>query len=140
MSDVAQNLIALLRADTAVAKWAAARVREDHVPQATYDGTVTPAHIWLGLRQSTPFDHINGDVGESPMSVTFDLECIAGKQYDANQLAAAVRTKLHNYRGTFGDSTVKAIFINDQDNNYTPKATGGDNGLFVMAFDVQVIP
>lgn len=138
MSDVAQNLIALLKSDTTVQKWAGGRFREDHVPQHFFKGPATEPFVWLGLRQTTDHGTLGDANGASPDELVFDLECVAGKQYDGKALAAAVRAKLNNYRGTMLDQTAKGIFVRDQDNDYIPKATGGDNGLFVSAYDVQV--
>jgi hypothetical protein len=137
MSDVAQNLIALLKADTTVTKWSS-RFHEDHVPQHVYKGKDTEAFVWLGVRQTTDHGTLDDSTGALPDELVFDIECVAGKAYDAKQLAIAVRAKLNNYRGTMSDQTTKGIFVRDQDNDYIPKATGGDNGLFVAAYDVQV--
>lgn len=136
MSDVAQNVIALLKAESTVNKWAGTRFHEDHVPQLR--GIKTEPFVWLALRQTTGAETLDSSAGEAPPEYIFDVECVAGRQYDGKQLASAVRTKLNCYRGAMSDLTAKGIFVRDQDNDYIPKATGGDSGLFVAAYDVQV--
>jgi hypothetical protein len=138
MSDHAQNLIALLKTDTTVTKWAASRIREDHVPQLS--GIQTEPFIWLGQRQETQLDTLDSMQGQAPLSLAFDLECVGGRQYEQKQLAAAVKAKLHKYTGAFGDSTVQGILVNDKDNAYVSKTAGADSGVFATAFDVEVFP
>lgn len=138
MSDVAQNLIALLKSDTTVQKYAAGRFREDHVPQHVFQGRQTEPFVWLGMRQATRHETLDSSVGETAPETIFDIECVAGDQFAGKALATAVSAKLSCYRGTMSDLTAKGIFVRDQDNDYIPKATGGDNGLFVAAYDVQV--
>jgi hypothetical protein len=140
MSDHSTNLITLLKSDTATQKWAASRIREDHVPQHFYKGKETEPFIWFQQRQETQLDTLDSTQGQTPLSLQFDLECVAGKQFDQKALAVAVKAKLHKYTGTFGDSSVQGILLNDKDNDYIPKATSGDDGLFVTSYDVMVYP
>jgi hypothetical protein len=140
MSDYAQDLLALLKSDATVTKYAAARFHEDHVPHL--NGTLTEPFVWFSQRQETPGSTLDGAQGEAPDTVVFDMECSGGSQRRTYQkaLGAAVRALLHNYRSTFGSGTVKGIFIRDKDNDHIPVSNGGDAGVLVTAFDVEVWP
>jgi hypothetical protein len=138
MSDLSQDLIALLKTDATVTKYAANRFHEDHVPQL--NGVLTEPFIWLSQRQETPGDVLNGAQGEAPDNVIFDVEVSGGSRRLSYQkaLGAAVRALLHNYRGTFGSTTTRGIFVRDKENDHIPVSNGGDAGVLVTAFDVQV--
>lgn len=138
MNDTAQNLIALMKSATTVTKHAANRFHEDHVPQL--NGVLTEPFVWLSQRQESGGETIDGAQGEAPDSIIFDMEVSGGSNRRIGQkaLGAAVRSLLHNYRGAFGDSTVKGIFVRDKENDHIPVSNGGDRGVLVSAFDVQV--
>lgn len=138
MSDQSQNFIALLKTDATVTKYGANRFHEDHVPQLK--GTITEPFIWFSQRQETPGDVLNGAQGEAPDNVIFDVEVSGGSMRRIGQkaLGAAVRALLHNYRGTFGSTTTRGIFVRDKENDHIPVSNGGDAGVLVTAFDVQV--
>jgi hypothetical protein len=136
VSDTAQNLRAFLAADATVAKIGGNRFHEDHVPQL--QGNQTKPFIWFGLRQEIGAETLDSQPGEDAQSRIFDLECVAGRQMDAKQLASAVRRRCSCYRGSFGDSTTKGIFVRDKDSDYVPQSTGGDRGVFVTAFELEI--
>lgn len=140
MSDLAQDLISLLKATTTVTKYADERFYEDKVPQLK--GTITDPFVWLSQQQETPSSTLDGAQGEAPDEVIFDLEISGGIQRKIGQkaLGAAVRALLHNYRGTMGGGSVKGIFVRDKSNEYSPVSNGGDAGILVTALDVQVWP
>jgi hypothetical protein len=136
MSDYAQDLIALLKSDATVTKYAAGRFHEDHVPQL--NKTLTEPFVWLSQRQETAGNTLSGAQGEPPDNIIFDLECSGGSKRLSEQkaLGAAVRALLHNYRS----STIKGIFVRDKENDHIPVSNGGDSGVLVTAFDVEVWP
>jgi hypothetical protein len=138
MSDRSQQLIALLKATATVTKHAANRFHEDHVPQLK--GTLTEPFVWLSQRQETPGNTIDGAQGEEPDSVIFDVEISGGSMRRIGQkaLAAAVRSLLHNYRSSSAPLITKGIFVRDKENDHIPVSNGGDKGVLVTAFDVEV--
>lgn len=140
MSDYAQNLLALLKSNATVTKYAAGRLHEDHIPQL--NGTITEPFVWMSQRSETPSSVIDGAQGEAPDTVIFDMEVSGGsnRRHGQRSLGAAVRALLNNYRGTFGDSTVKGIFVRDKDNDHIPISNGGDRGILVTAFDLEIWP
>jgi hypothetical protein len=134
MSDYAQDLLALLKTDSAVTRHAGNRFHEDHVPQL--NGVLTEPFVWFSQRQETPSNTLSGAQGEAPDTVVFDMECSGGSMRRTGQkaLGAAVRALLHNYRS----ATVKAIFVRDKENDHLPVSNGGDAGVLVTAYDIEV--
>lgn len=135
-NDINQNFREFLKADSTIQKLVGSRIHEDKVPKL--DGLKTEPFIWFARRQTIRQETLDSQNGELPGEVIYDLECAAGNQFHGKQLAAALEARCSCYRGTFGDSTAKGMFVRDQDDDYIPKAGGGDTGVFVAAFDVQV--
>lgn len=70
---------------------------------------------------------------------TFNVECIANDPEIAQTAANTVRALLHGYQGTFGTDYAKAIFVDDQNDDYVPYNADNDNGVYVAALVVEII-
>ena len=77
--------------------------------------------------------------GEAPFSHSFDVECVADRDSQAEALSDAVRT-LDGFTGTLGDTTIKRLFVDDQSDDYVPVGAGSDSGRFVKALRMEVFP
>lgn len=134
MSDVAENLRTFLLGDAAIARKVGLRVSQDAIPQ----GKPSP-FIFLG-RQSTTVERCLGETGNTPFSHIFAVECIGEDLDDSQSLADLVRARCDGYSGTFGDSTVQAIFVEEQADDYLPKAVDLNSGEHIAALSVEVYP
>lgn len=135
MSDVSSRFRAFLIADANIARLVGGRVHEDHVPQRN-----KPLYpfIWYRKRQAQGTETLDSDNGEDASFHYFDVEVVSKNQSTAKELETLVRARCSCYRGTYGDSTVQGIFVNDQSADYEPQSNGGDDGLTVASLDVQV--
>lgn len=136
MSDTAENLKAFLYASADVKAIVGDRIYEDKIPQSAIKSSLP--YIWFSTRLETPANVLNGDVGEMPDSVTFDLECVAMNKPLSKDLARFTRAILNNYRSAttgFGGGATKGVFVRDKDSDYAP--VNGDLGKHVQAFDVE---
>lgn len=134
--DYTQNLKAKLQADTTVASYIASRVHHNNVPTLT-DAKLD--YIWLrrsGHRYERTFDE---SAGTAPLSVLYDVECCSRDLDRSAKLADAVRN-LFPFSGTFGDSTVKGAFANDQSEDYVPLNDSASIGVHVQALQVEICP
>ena len=133
MADVETRFKKHLQGDSSVAGKVGDRIHNDHVPQDK-----SRPYVWYRRRLTTPHPTLGSAAGEVPHEFIFDVETIAKTNREAKQVAEYVRARLHCYRGTFDDSTVQGIFVVEQDSDYEPEGTGGDTGVFFMAFGAQV--
>ena len=95
---------------------------------------------YIFFQQSGATDDVSlGDSAGTPTRPRYAIECWAENPYDAISLKNLVQSRLHKYRGTFGDTTVKGIFAEDVDDNYIPNGNGGDDGLHGAALFAEVV-
>lgn len=111
------------------------RIHYGHTPQ----GFNRP-FLWYQRRGTEDDELLDDEAGAMPLRVFFDLECVSLVVSEMDALAAAVRQRLANHRGSFGGMTVLGIFVRDQDDDYVPRNVSGDVGLHLAAFDVEIIP
>lgn len=135
MADIATRLRTFLLADTTVTGVVGQRVHQAKVPE----GQDAP-FIWFGRSGTTEIDILDQQPGAEPFSTTFDLEVISDDLSEAQDLAIYVKSTLNNYSGAFADSTVKGIFATDHNDQYIPRGIGSDDGRFVPAIQVEIIP
>lgn len=132
--DTAQNLRAFMLADTTL-RGLVTGIHENQVPQ----GDTDQAYIWF-QQNGKVYDQATDDsAGVSPRSIMFDCECCARGLSASIKIADAVRN-LFPYRGAFGDTTVKGVFVNDQSEDYVPINDMGDNGVNVQSLQIEVCP
>ena len=133
MADVATRLRAFLLADSDISGSVGQKVHQGTVPEDEQ-----PPFIFL-KRTNVRYERCLGDNGAEPFSHTFDVDCVGTDLDDAQELADAVRA-FDGYPGTagvgtFGDSTCKGIFVNEQTDEY--ESQFGDH---VASLSVEVIP
>src|SRR5688572_11352437 len=118
------------------------RIHQNKVPQDKQK-----PFIWFGqsgIEQATTLDQ---QPGMQPFSRTFDVECVSPDINEALDLAEEVRDLCHCYRGELSADTdtteptvVQGIFVHEHDDQYFPKSIDGDEGLFVAALSIEIIP
>ena len=67
-----------------------------------------------------------------------DIDCKARNQEDAEDTADAVKTFIDDYTGTAGNSTIRAIVMQDQSDDYVADGEGKDTGVHWETLDVMV--
>lgn len=101
------DLIAYLKADTAVAALVAGRIYADFIP----DSAALPA-IEIERPSETPQQSNDGPVGFAESKYVF--RCISTGKSEARALAAAVRARMDNLKGTVGGSVIGASTLEDE--------------------------
>lgn len=129
MADVATRLRTFLLADASIAAVVGPRVHQAFVPEDT------PLPCIYFTRAGTRDERALGEVGAAPFSHTFDVEALASTLADSQSLAGLVRTRINGYIGSFADTTVKGIFVEDQADDYEPTY-----GYHDASLSVEVIP
>lgn len=138
MTDISQNFRTFLLASAAIQAKVGQRIHAVKVPQETGKPPATP-FIWFRKRSASAESLLNPSVGEDPDDVSFDVECVdRNNELNALDIAGLVRTRANNYSGAFGDKTRSGVFVNDQDDEYEPQSTGGDDSFTIAALDVRV--
>lgn len=130
---VDENLKLFLQADSSIAREVGMRIHENYAPEAG------PApYIWFRLA-GTDYERTLGDAPtNAPFRYRFDIEIWARSIRHARTIGALVASRLDSYTGSFGDSTVKGIFVEQQPDDYEPIA--GAVGLHLATQSVEVIP
>jgi hypothetical protein len=129
LADVATRLRTFLLADSAIAAAVGPRVHQAFVPEDT------PTPCIYFTRAGTGDELCIGEIGAAPFRHTFALECI-GKDLDESQsIAALVKTRCNGYYGSFADTTVKGIFVEDQSDDYEPQY-----GYHDASLSLEVVP
>lgn len=134
MADTAENLRTYLLSASAVTTFVADRIHQNHVPDDKSDD-----YIWFRKASQQYEHHLNSAAGEAPRAIYYDVECCSRDLDRSADLADAVRG-LFPYAGTFGDSTTKGAFVNDQDEDYLPFNDDAEDGLHVQALQIEVMP
>lgn len=96
----------------------------------------TLPRCWFGRSATTDDISLSGTLGHAEHQ--FDVECIDDDADGAIVAANAIRSALQAKRGNFGTGTVKGVFVEDQDDQYVPRGTGGDEGLHVTALRLRI--
>ena len=139
MSDVSSNFRTFLLAGSGKPESIGQRVHGDHVPQDTVPKTGPfKDFIWYSRRQAQGMETLDSSAGEVARVFYYDIECVSMVKRNARAIADWVRARCNCYRGTYGDSTVQGIFVDDQDADYEPQSIGGDRGAFVEIMNVRV--
>lgn len=134
MADIATRFRAFLLADSSVKAKLGERIYQDRVSEQS---PVRP-YLWFSKRLTNYSNCIDDANGAAPTSVNFDVESISTDLTESQAIAELVRTRCHLYRGAFDDSTVKGVFVREQDDEYVPRGMGTNDGMFATVFDVEV--
>ena len=135
MSDTATRLRAHILADATIAAIIGTSCHQSHVPQE-----ITLPYVWFGRTGTEDIRTLDASAGLAPFSEAFDVEAISDDLSESQTLALAIKSRLNNYRGTFDDSTVKGIFVEDHNDDYMPRGVMSDEGFAVAAMRCEIIP
>jgi hypothetical protein len=126
---------AFLAGRAAIAAVVGNRVSYNRVPMG-YDGPF----LWFAQRTiDRAEDVLDEPAGSRPYRVSFDVEAVSLDGDDCTTLASALN-ELSNYRGAFGNSsTVQAIFLSDQSDEYVPRGKAADEELEVVALQLEIV-
>lgn len=128
MADVATRLRAILLADDDITAKVGQRIHQATIPEKT-----APPFIFF-KRTGVRFERALGDNGAAPLSHSFDVECVGLNLDESQELADQIRS-YDGYSGTFGDSTCKGIFVDEQTDEYE-----SEFGSHVASLSVEVVP
>jgi hypothetical protein len=134
-NDVAENLIAFLLADAAIAALVGENVHQNQVPHEA----VFP-FIWLQQAGVNYEGVTDAAPGTEPDDFLFDLESVSDDVDQAAELSALVRNRLAFWRGAFGDSTVQSILVDDHEDDYLKRNENADQGIHVASLRATVSP
>ena len=135
MSDTGTRLRAHLLGNAAITAIIGTSCHQGHVPQA-----VTVPYVWFGRANTDPLRTLDSAAGQAPFVESFDVEAISDDLDEAQTLASALKARLECHRGTFDDSTVKGIFVEDHNDEYIPRGIASDEVFHVAAMRCEIIP
>lgn len=133
MASVGVDFCKFLKANASIAAKVGQHVYHRHIPQPS------PAKFIYLVRSGYRDERCLGESGDPAFSHTYAVEVIAENPDEADAIADLVRA-LDGTSGTFGGRTIQGIFINDQNDDYEPKAVGGDLGWHIPALSAEVVP
>lgn len=135
MATVDEDLKTYLQADTSIQRQVGTRVHENHVPMSP----VVPFLFFVRTGDET-FDALDDSQGVAPNMVRFAVECVGRNIKESSALATLVKARCHKaLKATMGSRTATS-FCEDQADDYTPRAGGGDTGFHISALQVEVYP
>jgi hypothetical protein len=127
MSIFAEDLRTYIAASTAINQYTSTRIHYAQVPQSS-----AYPHVWFRITSDTEERTMDGAGGIHEAYV--DLECAGLTQTSAQTVATALKDRLDGYAGTMGNSSCKACFLRDKDDDYIPFSNQSDEGVVVIAF------
>lgn len=134
MADLPTNLRTFLLTQSAITAIVGSQVHQAKVPADR-----SPSYIWFGRTGSQSLDMVAPAVGLEPDSQFFSVECVSDDVDKTQALGDALRA-ITNYQGTFGDTTVQGLFVDEQNDDYEYRSISGDEGLHTAAFSLQIYP
>ncbi len=136
MADAAENLRTFLLADSSLLTSLGDQcgqirtLQEDSYPYCVFFRTGTDSDTERALTQT---------VGTLPFRKFFDIEIVSGDLDEAVDIAERIKTYADGFSGTFGDTTIQGVFIEDHDDDYQSRSVDDDEAIFVQALQVQLI-
>ena len=110
----------------------------EQVYDMTVPENVEPPFIWLGRRGQTSWGLLEPD--SQPFITYVDVECVDYTPTAALALADSVREYLAEVPpSTFGQGTIQAVNVDDQDDGYVIRNAAADERMIVGALDVAMI-
>ena len=142
MATVDENFLAFLKADSTIARLVGARIHENQVPQ-----NPTGDYIWFALAGEEDEYCLDDADGAAPFRFRYAVECVGYSSSDktyglrkSREMANAVKSRVKNYNGSFGDSTVQGLFVDEVSEDYEPRNDFSDLGFHTRSIAVEVIP
>lgn len=133
MSDTATRLRTHLLDAASIAAVVGSHVHQSRVPESS-----APPYIWYQRASTETIGTLDGGINNE-WAAYYDVECVTDDLDGAQSLASLVKSRLHNHRGTFGDGTVKGVFVEDHSDDYIPRSVADDSVAHVAAIRVQII-
>jgi hypothetical protein len=122
-----------LLAQPAIAAIVGTSVHVRAVPQP-----IDPPYVWIARAGSNQDERtLDQAQGQQPWEERWDLEAISDDPVELEDLAAAVRG-LDCVKGTFGAGSIQLLIVEDQTDDYVPKAVESDQGLDLAAFQLTI--
>jgi hypothetical protein len=135
MASVGVDFCKFLRANTSIAAKVGPAVYHRHVPQPP------PSRFIYLVREGFRHERCLGEAADPAFSHYYAVEAIAENEEEADAIADIIRgLDGRPYGTTFGGRTLKGLFIEEQSDDYEPKAVGSDLGYHIPALRVEVIP
>ncbi len=108
-----------------------------NIQQNTNIQSLDEPRIWF-QRRSSEQDLMLNDLGL--VTSTFDVEVISSDIETGANITQDLKTLLHGYKGSFGDSTALLVEWTDHDDDYIYNGIGdGDEGKHISSLQVAVI-
>lgn len=126
------GLVSLLSSEATITAISGTRVYIQRAPQ-----NAAFPHIIITQMSSDENGTLDGGSGQLRF-LDFDIDCKAKSSVTAESLGNAVRTYIDDYSGTAGSSTIGAVIMNDESDDYEPPQDGSDVGVFVVTLDVTI--
>jgi len=130
---VGEDLKRYLEADASIKAVVDTRIAQGHLP----DGEDLP-YIWY-MRRGTDQSRTVDGTGDQTFTHLIDMECVSEDIDQALDLAELVRARLDMTRGSFGNGSVKGIFVQDQSDDYIPRNLPSDEGVYIPSLEVSVM-
>jgi hypothetical protein len=126
------GLVSLLAGESTISAICGSRIYINKAPQkATFPQLV------ITQMSSEENGSIDGGSGQLRF-LTFEIDCRALTSVQAEALGNAVRAFLDDYSGAAGSSTIGAVIMNDESDDYEPPQDGSDVGVHVVTLDLDV--
>jgi hypothetical protein len=126
------GLVSLLAGESTISALCGSRIYINKAPQkATFPQLV------ITQMSSEENGSIDGGSGQLRF-INFDIDCRATTSMQAESLGNAVRTFLDDYSGAAGGSTIGAVIMNDESDDYEPPQDGSDVGVHVVTLDLDI--
>lgn len=126
------GLVSLLAGESTISSICGSRIYINKAPQkATFPQLV------ITQMSSEENGTIDGGSGQLRF-LNFEIDCRALTSVQAEALGTAVRTFLDDYSGAAGSSTIGAVIMNDESDDYEPPQDGSDVGVHVVTLDLDV--
>ncbi len=120
-----------LRSKTAVTDVVDARIYHEKIPQGVTDPVISYFVV------SNPRDYTSsGQVNVS----TAHFQVVAWSEVDteADELAEILRNVYSGFRGVFGTVKVRAVFLDDEGDEFTAPIDADDKGVFGVRHDLRI--
>lgn len=126
------GLVSLLTGESTIAALCGSRIYINKAPQkATFPQLI--------ITQMSSEENATMDGGSGQLRfLNFDIDCRALTSMQSEALGNAVRTFLDDYSGAAGSSTIGAVIMNDESDDYEPPQDGSDVGVHVVTLDVDI--
>ena len=129
MTNIVQDLRTFIAASTPITAIVGTRIHYNQLPQDS-----SREHIWYRLSSDTEDRTLDKAGGLHDAS--FDLECSAETEDEAQDLSDVIKARLDGYQGAAGNASVQAIFMADKDDSYDARLAQ-DKGVHTISFDLR---